>query len=70
MGGISYAGVAVLAISGVIGASGLLLALILAPGYYGGMVAGTRLFSRFDDVRFRRFTLALMLAVATVILLS
>ena len=32
----------------------LVLAALLAPGYYGGMVAGTRLFARFDDRRFRQ----------------
>jgi uncharacterized membrane protein YfcA len=47
-----------------------LLALALAPGYYLGMVAGTRLFARFNDTRFRRFTLVLMMVVATGILVA
>ena len=70
VGGISFAGVVLLWINGVLGADGLLLAAALAPGYYGGMVLGTRLFRRFDDQRFRRFTLALMLVVATGILVA
>jgi len=70
VGAISLAGVAVMALNGVLGAQGLWLALLLAPGYYLGMVAGTRLFSRFNDTRFRRFTLFFMLAVAAGILLA
>ena len=70
VGGISFAGVAMLALNGVLGASGLLLAAVLAPGYYGGMVLGTRLFARFNDQRFRQFTLALMLVVSAGILIA
>lgn len=70
VGAISLAGVAVLALNGVLGLQGLGLAALLAPGYYLGMVAGTRLFSRFNDTRFRRFTLFFMLAVAAGILLA
>lgn len=70
VGGISTAGVMMLALDGVLGAQGLWLAALLAPGYYLGMVAGTRLFSRFNDTRFRRFTLFFMLVVAAGILLA
>ena len=56
--------------AGVLGREALLLALALAPGYCLGMVAGTRLFARFDDLRFRRFTLVLMLAIAAGILVA
>jgi len=70
VGAISLAGFVLLALNGVVGAGGLVLALLLAPGYYLGMVLGTRLFSRFNDQRFRRFTLAFMLLVATGILLA
>lgn len=70
VGAISLAGVAVLTLNGVLGAQGLQLALLLAPGYYLGMVAGIRLFSRFNDTRFRRFTLFFMMAVAAGILLA
>ena len=51
-------------LSGVVGARGLWLALLLTPGYYVGMIAGTRLFSRFNDTRFRQFTLVFMMVVA------
>lgn len=70
VGAISLAGVAVLTLNGVLGAQGLWLAAMLAPGYYLGMVAGIRLFSRFNDTRFRRFTLFFMMAVAAGILLA
>ena len=70
VGGISTAGVAMLALNGVLGTQGLWLAALLAPGYYLGMVAGTRLFSRFNDTRFRRFTLFFMLVVAAGILVA
>jgi uncharacterized membrane protein YfcA len=66
---ISAIGLAALAVMGIVDTFVLACALVLAPLYYGGMVAGTRLFSRFDDLRFRRFTLGLMLAVSTAILL-
>ena len=71
-----YVGATALAAFGMLWAGGVLhgdalwLALLLAPGYYLGMVAGTRLFSRFNDARFRHFTLVLMMLVATGILLA
>lgn len=70
VGGISFAGVAMLAIAGVLGTGGLLLAALLAPGYYGGVVLGTRVFARLNDTRFRQFTLAFMLVVAAGILVA
>lgn len=70
VGAISLAGVAMLTLNKVLGVQGLLLAGLLAPGYYLGMVAGIRLFSRFNDTRFRRFTLFFMMAVAAGILLA
>ena len=57
-------------LSGAVGADGLWLALMLTPGYYLGMLAGTRLFSRFNDTRFRQFTLIFMMAVAGFILIA
>jgi uncharacterized membrane protein YfcA len=70
VGFISLAAVAILWLNGILGITGLWLACALAPGYYLGMVAGTRLFSRFNDQRFRQFTLLLMMAVSTGILLA
>jgi uncharacterized protein len=70
MGAIALAGVAILAFGGHVGTDSLLLAAIIAPGYYLAMVAGTRLFSRFNDLRFRQFTLAFMMVVAVGILVA
>jgi uncharacterized membrane protein YfcA len=70
VGAISAAGLAVLAAAGALAQGPLLLAALLAPGYYGGVVAGTRLFARFDDRGFRRFTLAFLAAVSLAILLA
>lgn len=67
---ISVAGLAGLWVSGVLTWQAAGLGAILAPGYYGGMVLGTRLFPRFNDKRFRQFTLALMVAVSLGILVA
>jgi uncharacterized membrane protein YfcA len=66
---ISLASCGVLWANGVLGVPGLWLALMLAPGYYIGVIAGARLFARFNDARFRQFTLLLMLAVSAGILI-
>jgi uncharacterized membrane protein YfcA len=68
--GSCVAGLALLWAQGVLDPAGAWAALWLAPGYYGGLVVGTRLFSRFNDLRFRQFTLLLMIAVSTGILLA
>lgn len=68
--GSSFIGIVMLFATGVLDAAAAWTGLLLAPGYYGGLVIGTRLFSRFDDVRFRQFTLLLMIAVSTAILLA
>jgi uncharacterized membrane protein YfcA len=70
VGAIALTSFLALWVSGVVGAEGLWLALLLTPGYYIGMVAGTRLFSRFNDTRFRRFTLVFMMVVALGILVA
>jgi len=46
------------------------IALVFTPGYFCGLFAGTRLFSRFNDARFRQFTLLLMMAVSAGILFA
>lgn len=63
-------GLAMLATQGVVDLDAAWTALWLAPGYYGGLVVGTRVFSRFNDARFRQFTLLLMMAVSAGILLA
>jgi hypothetical protein len=70
VGGISTAALVALAAVGALARDPLVLAVLLAPGYYGGMVAGTRLFARFDDRGFRRFTLVFLAAVSAAILLA
>jgi len=55
---------------GVLSGTAVTLAALVAPGYYGGLLAGTRLFARFNDTTFRRFTLLLLVAVSTLILLA
>ena len=67
---VSVAGLAMLALAGAFDPRALLLAAVLTPGYYIGMVLGARLFSRFNDQRFRQFTLLLMMVVAAGILLA
>ena len=68
--GSCLAGCVMLLATGVLDLEAAWTALALAPGYYGGLVAGTRLFARFDDARFRRFTLLLMIAVSSGILIA
>lgn len=66
----SLAAIAALWLAGILGLPAALAALALAPGYYGGLVAGTKAFARFNDVRFKQFTLLLLIAVSTGILLA
>jgi uncharacterized membrane protein YfcA len=68
--GSSLAALASLWAAGVLGAGALVLGLALAPGYFAGLALGTRSFRRFNDARFRRFVLLLLIAVATGILLA
>jgi uncharacterized membrane protein YfcA len=68
--GSSLVGIAMLIASGVLDVQAAWTGLLLAPGYYGGLVVGSRLFSRFNDARFRQFTLLLMIAVSAGILLA
>lgn len=70
VGAVSAAGILMLLAAGALDSSVGWTGLLLAPGYYGGLVAGTRLFAHFNDVRFRQFTLLLMIAVSTGILLA
>jgi len=63
------AGLVILWICGVLDLPAAWLALVLAPGYYGGLLLGVRLFPYFSDTRFRQFALLLLVAVSTGILL-
>ena len=66
----SLAGIVMLSVAGVLGLSALVAGALLAPGYYLGLVAGVRLFSRFNDQRFRQFTLLLMITSSAGILIA
>ncbi|HEX6795966.1 MAG TPA: sulfite exporter TauE/SafE family protein [Casimicrobiaceae bacterium] len=64
----SLIGIAMLLQQGIFDARAAWTSLWLAPAYYAGLIGGIRLFPRFNDQRFRRFTLALLIAVSTGIL--
>ena len=68
--GSSAAGVAMLWAVGLLEARVLFLALVLAPAYLVGLVAGVRLFAHFSERRFRQFALVLMIVVALATLLA
>jgi uncharacterized membrane protein YfcA len=70
LAGSCLAALAVLALQGVLDSRSAVLALVFAPGYWCGLAIGTRLFPRFNDLRFRRFTLLLLVTVSTGILLA
>jgi uncharacterized membrane protein YfcA len=67
--GSALAGLVALWAGGVLAGAAVMAGLLLAPGYLAGLAAGVRAFSRFDDVRFRRFTLLLLIVVSGGILL-
>jgi uncharacterized protein len=67
---VAIGGLAMMALAGAFDARALWITAAATPGYYLGIVAGSRLFSRFDDTRFRQLTLALMLVVSIGILLA
>src|SRR6185437_10250784 len=60
----SLIGIVMLAEQRIFDAGSARLSLWLAPAYYAGLVAGIRLFPRFDEARLRRFTLALLILVS------
>jgi uncharacterized membrane protein YfcA len=68
--GSCLAALVILGLQGVLDSTQVLVALLFTPGYFIGLLLGTRLFSRFDDVRFRRFTLLLLVTVSIGILLA
>jgi len=68
--GTAFAGLVSLWAGGALAASTLLAGLLFVPGYLAGLAIGVRAFTRFDDQRFRHFTLALLIAVSAGILLA
>ncbi|GAA4342442.1 hypothetical protein GCM10023165_24200 [Variovorax defluvii] len=67
---ISAAGLVMLGASGLLTAATLRQAGWLALPFAAGVVAGSRLFSRFSDQRFRQLTIMLMLLVSLGVLLA
>jgi len=67
---ISIAGLAMLAAHGILNATAVSSTILLAPLYLIGVLIGGRLFSRFSDRRFRQFTLVLLLAVSTFVMVA
>jgi uncharacterized membrane protein YfcA len=68
--GISLVALVMLWMQDVLDLRSAWVALIFTPGYFCGLFAGTRLFSRFNDARFRQFTLLLLVAVSIGILFA
>lgn len=66
----ALAGLLALWAGGALAAGTVLASLLLAPGYLAGLAAGVGAFPRFDDERFRRFTLLLLITVSAGILLA
>lgn len=56
--------------NGVLDARAGWTGLALAPAYLGGLLVGARAFSRFNDARFRQFTLLVLVGVSIGILLA
>jgi uncharacterized membrane protein YfcA len=67
---ISVAGLTMLASRGILNTASLTMSLLLALPFFIGVLVGSRLFARFNDARFRQFTLVLLLAVSIGILLA
>lgn len=67
---ISAAGLVVLGVNGLLTMATLQQAAVLALPFAGGVVAGSRLFARFSDQRFRQVTIVLMLLVSLGVLLA
>lgn len=67
---ISAAGLVMLAASGLIVGETLRIAGWLAVPFIAGVIAGSKLFSRFSDARFRQVTMAFMPLVAIGVLLA
>ncbi len=67
---ISFAGLVSLAAHGALGGDVPGVALLMAPLFIGGVIMGSRLFSRFSDQRFRQFTMLLMLCVSVGVFLA
>lgn len=67
---ISAAGLVMLAFAGLLDSATIRVAAELTIPFVGGVWAGSRLFSRFSDQRFRQFTMVFMLLVSVGVLMA
>ena len=67
---ISIAGLVMLAGRGLLDMPGMLTAFLLAPMFFGGVIAGSWIFKRVSERRFRQVTLVLLLAVSVGIVVA
>ncbi len=67
---ISAAGLVMLGVSGLLTRATAYTALLLMLPFVAGVVAGSRLFARFSDHRFRQMTIVFMLLVSLGVLLA
>lgn len=67
---ISAAGLVMLGVKGLLTLATLQQAVVLALPFAGGVVAGSRLFARFSDQRFRQVTIVFMFLVSLGVLLA
>lgn len=67
---ISAAGLVMLGVNGLLTMATLQQAVVLALPFAGGVVAGSRLFARFSDQRFRQVTIVFMFLVSLGVLLA
>lgn len=67
---ISAAGLAMLGVAGLLGSATIGVAAELTIPFVGGVWAGSRLFSRFSDQRFRQLTMVFMFLVSVGVLIA
>ncbi|HEY8707146.1 MAG TPA: sulfite exporter TauE/SafE family protein [Burkholderiaceae bacterium] len=67
---ISAAGLAMLGVAGLLGSATIRVAAELTIPFVGGVWAGSRLFSRFSDQRFRQLTMVFMFLVSVGVLIA
>lgn len=67
---ISAAGLVMLGFAGLLDSATIRVAAELTIPFVGGVWAGSRLFSRFSDQRFRQFTMVFMLLVSVGVLMA
>ena len=67
---VSIAGLVMLAARALLDPSAPVMALLLAPFFFGGVIVGSHLFKRVSERRFRQLTLLLLVVVSIGIVLA